>query len=313
MNTPRNNTPRSVSSPKASPLPIPADERLAELLCDRALVGLSAAEQMELQTLFVKHNLREDDVELESTAASLELSMLTDADALALPPDVAERLQGAGKLWCEAMALRSSQASSQTTSEARVQSPVLATIRPEAPRASLGSRMGWLAAAAAIALAAIAWWPGGAGPGSGGGVVSNASIEREFATMIQSAPADLVKASWGDWDTPEISGVKGEVFWSDSEQRGFMKFVGLPKNDPNLERYQLWIIDSRGMDQRISGGIFDGPGCVGSYQTADGSVLVPITPGIRVVGAAAFAVTIEKPAGTWVSDMKRRVVIAAKG
>jgi hypothetical protein len=36
-------------------------------------------------------------------------------------------------------------------------------------------------------------------------------------------------------------------------------------------------------------------------------------PGIRVVGAAAFAITIERPEGTWVSDMKRRVVIASKG
>lgn len=303
MNTPRNNTPGSEAGSARGSTPLPQDDRLLELLCDRALVGLSAAEQMELQVLLAKHGLAEEAVELESTAASAELAMMTDGDALALPPDVSERLQNAGKLWCEAMALRSSQP--------RSQAPVIASINSNAPRASIGGRMGWLAAAAAVVLAAIAWWP--SGTGSRSGVVSGASVQSEFTTLLASAPTDLVKASWGDWDKPEISGVKGEVFWSDSEQRGFMKFVGLPKNDPNLERYQLWIIDSRGMEQRISGGVFDGPGCVGSYQTADGAVIVPITPGIKVVGAAAFAVTIEKPAGTWVSDMKRRVVIAAKG
>jgi hypothetical protein len=43
-----------------------------------------------------------------------------------------------------------------------------------------------------------------------------------------------------------------------------------------------------------------------------GELVVPIRPAIEVQGAAAFAVTIEKVGGTWVSDMKRRVVIAAK-
>ncbi len=289
------NTSRNMS---AGPAPLPADDRLVELLCDRALVGLSAAEQLELQTLLVKHGLHEDAVELESSAAAAELSMMTAADSYQIPADVSQRLQKAGSLWCEAVALRGAQP---------IATPVLATISPQRPQVSIGARMGWLAAAAAIVLAAVAWWPSAStGPGAG-------SPQRELATMLEQAPADLVKASWGDWDSPEIAGVKGEVVWSDAEQRGFMRFVGLPKNDPSLERYQLWIIDSRGMEQRISGGVFDGPGCVGSYQTADGAVIVPITPGIKVVGAAAFAVTIEKPQGTWVSDMKRRVVIAAKG
>jgi hypothetical protein len=82
-----------------------------------------------------------------------------------------------------------------------------------------------------------------------------------------------------------------------------MKFENLPALDETKERYQLWIIDSRGMEQRISGGVFNG---------AAGNQFVVIDPGIDVDRAAAFAITIERPDGVWVSDMKRRVVIAAK-
>lgn len=111
----------------------------------------------------------------------------------------------------------------------------------------------------------------------------------------------FVRASWTDWDSPEVAGVRGEVAWCEDAQSGYMLFTGLPVNDPLKERYQLWIIDSRGMSQRISGGVFDSDG---------GEVKVPIHPGIRVCGAQAFAITIERPEGVWVSDMSRRVSIA---
>jgi hypothetical protein len=92
-----------------------------------------------------------------------------------------------------------------------------------------------------------------------------------------------------------------------------MTFSNLPALQPG-EQYQLWIIDKRGLadatgqSMRISGGVFDG----GIDMVGKGELVVPIVPAIQVQGAAAFAVTIEKTGGTWVSDMKRRVVIAAK-
>jgi hypothetical protein len=39
---------------------------------------------------------------------------------------------------------------------------------------------------------------------------------------------------------------------------------------------------------------------------------VPVEPLIPVRDVAAFAVTVEQPGGTWVSDMSRRVVIASR-
>ncbi len=66
----------------------------------------------------------------------------------------------------------------------------------------------------------------------------------------------------------------------------------------------LWQQELCAMQQRISGAIFDG-------SSGSGELYVPIDPKLTVRKAAAFAVTIEQPGGTWVSDMKRRVVIAA--
>ena len=129
------------------------------------------------------------------------------------------------------------------------------------------------------------------------------------AMKAAQAKGDLVRASWGPFnaldtgDAPEITGVTGEVAWSDSMQTGVMKFTGLPPCKSG-EQYQLWIVDAeRGISQRVSGAVF---GCSGR-----GPLEVPIEPQLPIAKAAAFAVTLEREGGVVVSDMKRRVVLAA--
>jgi hypothetical protein len=131
--------------------------------------------------------------------------------------------------------------------------------------------------------------------------------------MISSDPSARVVA-WTDFahpvsnEPPEIKGVRGDVVWSSSQQKGFMRLSGLRENDPNVERYQLWIIDERGLEQRVNGGLFD------ACRTGD--TIVPFTPDLPIRSAAIFAVTIERPEGVVVSDMKRRAcaaVVPAKG
>ncbi len=80
--------------------------------------------------------------------------------------------------------------------------------------------------------------------------------------------------------------------------------MGLRPNDPSVEQYQIWVIDERGMEQKVSGGVFN--------ASADGEIVVPINPSIDLRRVALFAVTIEEPGGTVVPSLKRRVVIAPR-
>ncbi|HEX2838616.1 MAG TPA: anti-sigma factor [Phycisphaerales bacterium] len=246
-------------------------ERLQDLLADRALDALDASDFPELDAALPGHNARESSLDVAAGLAAT--AMLTTRDMDGVPAALEQRLLLSGKAWCESV---------------NAETPA-----PIPFRGGPGLRaLPWLAAAAGIILAIIAWLPG-----------SSSVDPRTGRQRLLATSTDAVTLSWKDWDAPEVPGVQGDVVWSDSAQKGYMRFTNLPTKDSGKEQYQLWIVDSRGMEQRISGGLFNG---------GTGEVVVPIEPGIRVQNAAAFAVTIEKPGGTWVSDMSRRVVIAAK-
>ncbi len=119
--------------------------------------------------------------------------------------------------------------------------------------------------------------------------------------------------AWGEWSDPSVQavvqGVRGDVVWDDQRQEGYMRFVGLPTNDPSEAQYQLWILDGRYEDplsQRVSGGVFDIPPGAEEW-------VVPIRQGMPIEDAVGFAITVERPGGVWVSDMSQRVAIALKG
>lgn len=263
-----------------------------ELLADRAVQGLSPDEAARLATLLRTADL-EDDESLDFAAASLDLAIASRAPGdEALPERLRARLEIAAEGY-----------SRDSIGRTR---PSTRTDRPRAmPTIGVIGRLGWVAAAAGFALAGWAMWTGGVklGPTSLAGL---------RAALVSSAP-DVVTIPWGDFvsldeakQPPELAGVSGDVVWSDSKQEGYMRLVGLKPNDPRVEQYQLWIVDAqRGLDQRVSGGVFD--------VNAAGEVVVAISkPPIPVSKAAAFAVTIEKPGGTWVSDMKRRACLAMR-
>jgi hypothetical protein len=172
--------------------------------------------------------------------------------------------------------------------------PSSMSLEKRRPSSNWNLRVSWMVAAAAIAIAAFAW------------VRTPVPSHEPDSSGLRDRPGTVV-AACAPWDNPEIPGVTGEVAWNESAQRGFFRLRGLPRNDAKRQQYQVWIIDRRGLadasgqSARISGGVFD---------SASDDVTIPINPAIPVQSAAAFAITIEEPGGTWVSSMKRRVVIA---
>lgn len=154
---------------------------------------------------------------------------------------------------------------------------------------------GWLAAAAAVLLALFLWTRGASKHGE--------HVD-ELVARIEHA-RDVVRAPWKATDDPEGRAVRGEVVWSASEQRGYLRLAGLPANDPSARQYQLWVFDAQRDDRYpIDGGVFDVP-------SASGEVLVPIDARLPVAQAKLFALTIERPGGVVVSQREHLVALAS--
>jgi len=145
----------------------------------------------------------------------------------------------------------------------------------------------------------------GSTDGVGGGVTVESGLGAQRQALVTQR--FVLQRNWAPAGDPAGREVKGDVVWDARTQTGYMRFVGLRRNDPSNEQYQLWIFDGR-RDERypVDGGVFDVRG--------DGDeVIVPIRAGLPVGSPLAFAVTIERPGGVVVSDRSRVVVIARVG
>jgi len=171
-----------------------------------------------------------------------------------------------------------------------------AKVLPLRPKRDVWRAMGWLAAAACLAFAitAIVRPFGKKAP--------TAREQRDLLTHV----ADAQVLAWAATADPAATGAKGDVVWSNAEQKGFMRFSGLSQNDPAATQYQLWIFDGERDDKfPVDGGVFD--------VTAGGDVIVPIKAKLKVGKPVLFAVTVEKPGGVVVSKRERIVVTAKAG
>jgi anti-sigma-K factor RskA len=121
---------------------------------------------------------------------------------------------------------------------------------------------------------------------------------------LKDSEPDTISLSFKPGPDPDGKTVSGTLVWSAHAQKGYLRFRGLPKNDPSKGQYQLWIFDSK-QDERypIDGGIFD-------IDTATGEAIVAIDARLKVVEPKLFAVTIEKPGGVVVSSRDRIVALA---
>ncbi|MEO1496302.1 MAG: anti-sigma factor [Planctomycetota bacterium] len=287
--------------------------RLEELLCDRAVFGLDAADEAELEALVGGAIDWPSDEELASAELALAQyeTEQDEADqqeperpAGGLPARTRERLLD------EAQQFDFGSAANQAVRPAVAAMPM--PVVTEAP--SRAKNVAWLLATAASLLIGL---------GLGGRLLQNDSGKSAVVTIAQQveglraspgvsvvrwAPTDDV-AAVGPADTGEREAFDwGEVVWSDAEQRGYMVFHGLAANDASIEQYQLWVFDeARNAEHPVDGGVFDIAGTPGE---AVAQAIVPIRTKLPVSKATLFAVTVEKPGGVVVSDRSRLPLLA---
>jgi hypothetical protein len=88
---------------------------------------------------------------------------------------------------------------------------------------------------------------------------------------------------------------RGDIVWSPSRQRGFLRINGLPPNDPRERQYQIWIIVGR-RAVPVRGGVFNVRSPAENVDDGSG-IVVPILPQEVVQGPMTFAITAENPGG----------------
>jgi hypothetical protein len=284
------------------------DEAMVDLLIKQVTEGLSPDEQRALDVMdseMASAYLRD----LERAAAAVTLA--GSAGDAPLPAALSARIaQQAAEHFASA---------NKVTDLAAVRATAADKARHDreaAPSRARGAgAYGWVAAAACLVLAIIGWErsPPPAAPVAVAPPLVEPPAEKpapptaaeERAALL--AKSDSLKIPLAATKDPAAAGVTGDVVWDPVTQRGFLRFAGLPPNDPSVHQYQIWIFDA-GRDKRypVDGGVFDVPA-----NAAE--VVIPIRASLMVRKPAAFAVTLEKPGGVVVSGREHVVALGQGG
>jgi len=261
---------------------LPNHERLLDLLAQQATEGLSSAETAELEALLSAYPEVTGE-EFESSVAAILLASKTEP--LAMPAPLAASILAA------APAAAHSAGDDST------------------PRASRSARRmesaGWWAAAACLVLAIAGWWPRLMNESTApAGSIASLTPEQRRATLLGSGRA--IRASWSPGTDAAGHALVGDVVFDPVTQQGYLRFRGIPANDPRLEQYQLWIADAaRSPPEPVDGGVFNTP-----QSTVSGDVVIPFEAKLPVGKPAAFVVTVERPGGVVVSKQERVLALA---
>lgn len=275
------------------------DEGSHELLAERALgLGLDVGDEGgAIDDALSMIGGEDEALRLELAAAALMVAEVEASGVEAMPASVRSRVLGAVD------------DASASTESGRADVVGRIEAKPEIESGEGGgsgmfAALGWVAAAAAIGVAAILYTTG---PG-----VAGVETPAERIAALEGMDATIV-SEFGAWPDDEgaegfdAGAANGRVVWNNERQEGYMVFSGLAVNDPSEMQYQLWIVVP-GEEQAnpIDGGVFD-------IAQADGEVIVPIDAALAVGTPVAFGVTAEKPGGVVVSEQRRRVLVAMAG
>jgi len=267
------------------------NEILTDLLFAKAAYGLTPEETQQLAELEADVN----DTSIEMTLAAFSAAHFSDK-----PEAMPEALRS--KILAGADQFFGAEADDRTTDL----QPTF-TLEPPA-RTPLTSWLGWAVAALAVAALTTNLYLTQFRPEPQ--VAGNPPIEQtkpktptEMRNELMSSAPDLEKATWSAGKMPDVSGVSGDVIWSDKQQAGYMRLKGLPANDPKKEQYQLWIYEeNQGEKTPIDGGVFD--------VAENGEIIIPIDAKLQAKNPKMFAITIEKPGGVVVSKGEKVAAIA---
>ena len=274
-------------------------EKMLELLSDRATFGLSDEEIAELARLEEEFpELNDDSFELAAASIAM-LNLETDEP---MPAHLRTKIAQDAEQY---FASRKAEAPAAETSPEKEEFQKTFTLEP---RKSIWNWLGWaVAAAACVALAVNIYTTRTAQneivratPTPTATPQIELSPAQERAQLLASAQ-DVLRSDWGDLDPKKPQNVKGDVVWSNSAQKGFVRFSNLPVNDKTKEQYQVWIFDEN-QKHPVDGGVFD--------ANEAGEIIIPIDPKIKVQKPKMFAITAEKPGGVVVSPLEKVMAVA---
>ena len=265
------------------------DERLGELLMQRATGALSAPEADALTQALAK--LPPGEVaRWERAAAELAAAFAAADPAMreSMPESLADRVISSG----------------EAIVRSQPRALPIATSAVAAPRSNALAWTGWFAAAAAVAL----WFaiPRTNTRAVTPAVAPVASTPMQLRDSLLSADSATDRLAWTATKDSSARTASGDVIWSARAQRGVMHIVGLQANDRRRWQYQLWIFDkTRDQKYPVDGGVFDIP----AGQT---DVYVPIDARVPVGDAVMFAITVEPAGGVVVSTRERIALLATR-
>lgn len=271
-------------------------EKLLELLADQAIFGLNEQESAELVRL--KQRFPDwEDVSFETAATVISLSKLPVQEQL--PAHLREKITAQAE---------SHFSGDETVTEDSGTTPTMSEISivETEPANTFGwNWLGWAVAAVALVALGINIWFLQTQPTTTEiaknptpTVTPTPTLNEKFNQLLASN--DTIKA---DFAPKEFESFKGDVVWSNAEQKGFVRVKGLPVNDKSKSTYQFWIFDAeQGEKTPVSGGTFD--------VDENGEVIIPINADVKVSNPKAFAITVEKSGGVVVSKQEKVAGIA---
>ncbi len=280
-------------------------ERMLDLLILKATGEITKEELEQLRKLEDTFPEFKDDTSYELAAAAISLIDLQVEDQM--PAHLQARILADADKYFGAAGKEIGRALNNGSEQ---EEEFQKTFAFEQPKRSIWQSLGWLVAAfACIALAVSLWTTRNRlsenvadnppqtitpTPTQTPGLV-------EQRMQFMASANDKVQSSWSDFDPKKPRNVEGDVVWSNSAQKGYLRFKNLPVNDKSKETYQLWIFDET-QKNPISGGVFD--------ANQAGEIIIPIDAAIKVAKPTMFGITAEKPGGVMVSDLGKVMAVA---